>query len=403
MKFVYKAIDKEGKVVEGELELPDKAEAISYIEAQGFTPLVIEKKKQFALSLSLPLFKQRVSPKDVIIFTQSLASLINAGVSLDKALKISKDVLQDSPLSAIIENIIEDIKGGNSLAGALAKHRHVFSDLYISMIKAGEAGGVLGTVLESLASYLLRSYEFKGNLISSLIYPVLLFVVSILSLVVLIIFVVPRFMLMFKTMDINPPLPIIITSSIGIFFRRYWWSLILLVGGISYYLNARLKRPDGKLWRDEKLLNLPLIGKLLLKIENARFARTLGILLGNGVPILQALMITKEIVGNEVLKREVELVYVGIREGEKLANLLSRHKKHWHTALLSLISIGEETGRLAEMLNKCAGILERDVEETLRKIVSLAEPMTIIVMGVLVGTLVISMLVAIFSINTTVF
>ena len=403
MRFVYKAINKEGKVVEGELEVADKAEALSYIEAQGFTPLVVEKRKQLSFTFSFSFFKKRISSRDVIIFTQSLATLINAGVSLDKGIQIAKDVLQDNPLASVIETIIEDVKGGSSLASAVAKHKRVFPNLYISMIKAGEAGGVLDTVLESLASHMLRSYEFRSNLISSLIYPALLFVVSILSLMVLIIFVVPRFMAMFKTMDITPPLPIIVTSSIGIFFRKYWWTLILLVGGLSYYFYTRLRKPDARLWRDERLLRLPLIGRLLLKIENARFARTLGILLGNGVPILQALMITKEIVGNEVLKREVELVYVGVREGEKLANLLARHKRHWHTALLSLASIGEEAGKLPEMLDKCAALLERDVEETLKKIVSLAEPATIMVMGVLVGLLIISMLVAIFSINATVF
>jgi len=403
VRFQYKAIDKKGKLITGFLEAKDKAEILSQLEAEELTPLVIKRQTQFKISFSLLKLKKKIPSRDIIIFTQSLSSLLTTGVSLDKALRITSQVLQNSPLVPVIERIIEEIKGGSSLSAALSKEKKIFPELYISMIKAGETGGVLDTVLEGLSGYLEKSYEFKNNLISSLIYPVLLLLVSILSLAVLTVFVVPKFMAMFESMDIQPPLPIVIAGFIGNFIGSFWWIFTLVFVGIYIYFKNKIKRPDGKLWKDEKILKIPFINNILLKIENSRFARTLGVLLNNGVPILQSLLITKEIIGNEVLKREVELIYIGVREGEKFVNLLNKHKKHWHSALLSLAGIGEETGRLGEMLIKCADILEKDVEEGLKKIVSMAEPVTIIFMGILVGSLIISMLTAIFGINETVF
>jgi len=403
MRYRYQALDKKGDLINGEVDAIDKAEVLSYLEAQGYTPLIIKKSKQIFSSFSFSFFKKKVPSRDIIIFTQSFSSLIKAGISIDKALNITKEVLESSPLRPIIEAVSEDIKSGNSLANALSKHKNVFSDLYISMVKAGETGGILDTVLEGLSLYLEKTHEFKNNLISSLIYPCLLLIVSILSIFILIIFVVPKFINMFETMNVSPPLPILFTAFIGNFFKRFWWIFFILIVISIYLFKYYTKKPKGKLWIEEKSLTLPFIGQIILKVENARFARTLGVLLKNGVPILKSIMITKEIIVNQILKKEIELIYIGIREGDKLATLLSRHKKYWHAALLSLASIGEETGTLPEMLSKCADILERDVEENLKKIVSLAEPMTIIIMGLIVGSLIISMLTAIFSINETVF
>jgi len=403
MQFTYKAINSKGEVVQGELTAQDKAAALAQLEQNELTPLSLQPKTSFGLSFVLPKFKRGISTKDVIIFTRSMATLIETGISIDKALEISKAVLKGSPMQAVIDELIEEIKGGSSFASALAKHKRVFPVLYISMIRAAESAGIMNTVLNSLGNYLERSYEFKSNLVSSLIYPAMLFGVSVLSLIVLIVFVVPKFLNMFISMDIEPPLPILIASQLGIFFQNFWWLIVLFLVGVVIWFKKQLKRPDGKLWLDQKLLNLPLVGGLLLKIENARFTRTLGTLLANGVSILQALNITKEIITNEVLKRQVELVYVGVREGEKFASLFARYKNYWHPSFLGLAGIGEETGRLPEMLNKCAQILEKDVEEQLKKVISMVEPLTIIVMGLIVGSLIVSMLSAIFSINDTVF
>ena len=403
MKFQYKAIDKKGNLVQGEINGEDKAHVLSQLEARELTPVIIKKSSRLEFSFSFSLFKKKVPAKDVIIFTQSLGTLIETGLSMDRALEITGNVLKDSAIKDVISDLIEEIKGGSSLAAAMSKHRDVFSGLYISMVRAAEAAGVMGTVLNSLAAYLEKSHEFKSNLISSLIYPVMLFSVSILSLAVLIIFVVPKFLNMFTTMNISPPIAIIITSNMGIFFRKFWWLIVLLIGACAYFLKYRLNKPDGKIWRDKKLLKIPYIGNLILKIENARFARTLGTLLLNGVSILQSLMITKQIISNEVLKEHVELLYVGVREGEKMASIFSRQRHLWHPALLGLASIGEETGKLPHMLTKCADMLERDVEEQLKKIISMAEPATIILMGLIIGSLIVSMLSAIFSINETVF
>ncbi|NPA15634.1 MAG: type II secretion system F family protein [Deferribacteres bacterium] len=401
MRFSYKALSDSGEVVAGEIEAQSKEEVVEELEKRGFLPLVIKKeRKKISLSLS---WGKRIKSKDFLIFTQSLATLLKAGVPLDRALRITADILGDSPMGEVVREILRAVKEGSSLSFALARYKKIFPPLYINAVQAGEASGALSEVMSELARYYQRFYEFRNNIISSLIYPVLLFGVSVLSLAVLIIFVVPRFETMFATLNLKPPLPLRIAGFTGKMVAKFWWVGLILV--VLFYLLFRfkLKTPEGKLWLDEKILKTPLLKEFVIKLENARFSRTFGTLLKNGVSILQALLISKEIVANEIIKRNIELLYIGIREGDKLANLLMAQKTGWHPVLVSMVSIGEESGELPEMLLKAADMLERDVEDTLKRLVSLVEPATIIVMGLLVGSIIVSMLVAIFSINEMVF
>lgn len=401
MRFSYKALSDSGEVVAGEIEAQSKEEVVEELEKRGFLPLVIKKeRKKISLSLS---WSKRIKSKDFLIFTQSLATLLKAGVPLDRALRITADILGDSPMGEVVREILRAVKEGSSLSFALSRYKKIFPPLYINAVQAGEASGALSEVMSELARYYQRFYEFRNNIISSLIYPVLLFGVSVLSLAVLIIFVVPRFETMFATLNLKPPLPLRIAGFTGKMVAKFWWVGLILV--VLFYLLFRfkLKTPEGKLWLDEKILKTPLLKEFVIKLENARFSRTFGTLLKNGVSILQALLISKEIVANEIIKRNIELLYIGIREGDKLANLLMAQKTGWHPVLVSMVSIGEESGELPEMLLKAADMLERDVEDTLKRLVSLVEPATIIVMGLLVGSIIVSMLVAIFSINEMVF
>ncbi len=401
MKFIYKALTDSGEVISGELDANSKDKVVEELEKKGYLPLVIKKqKKKIGLSFT---FGKGVKSKDLLIFTQSLSTLLKAGIPLDRALKITGDILKDSFMKSVVDNILKSVKEGNSLSYALSQYKKIFPSLYINAVQAGETSGALNEVMSELARYYQRFYEFRNNIISSLIYPVLLLGVSLLSLAVLVIFVVPRFETMFATLNLKPPLPLRVAGFSGKIVIKFWWVGILFI--ITAYLGARykLRTPEGKLWFDERILRVPLLKDFIVKLENARFSRTFGTLLKNGVSILQALLISKEIVANEIIKRNIEILYIGIREGDKLANLLMSQKIGWHPVLVSMVGIGEESGDLPNMLLKAADMLERDVEDTLKRLVSMVEPATIIIMGLLVGSIIVSMLVAIFSINEMVF
>ena len=398
-EFLYKATTLGGETVEGLMDGKDEESIVQGLHRLGYIPIRItstpERKPSLRLSSFLP---QRVGVKNLLIFTQELSTLISAGLPLDRSLGILGTLTENERLSEAVKDILKRIEGGNSLAEALGNHPRIFPKLYVNMVKAGESGGFLEVILSRLAQYLQSTKEIRDYLISVMIYPLILMMVSGVSIVILMTFVIPRFARIFSDMGQAIPLSTQIMLSISYSIKSYWWiglGIILMI-----YLGLRIYNQDEerRLRWDKFKLRWVAIGDLIKKVEVARFSRTLGTLIQSGVSILPALNLVKEISQNRVISRSIALVHDRLREGKAISKSLEEAGVFPPLAV-HLISVGEETGRLDAMLIKVAESYEENVRNTMKRFVSLLEPLIILVMGAVVGFIVISMLLAIFSIN----
>lgn len=398
-EFLYKATTLGGETVEGLMDGKDEESIIQGLHRLGYIPIRItstqERKPSLRLSSFLP---QRVGVKNLLIFTQELSTLISAGLPLDRSLGILGTLTENERLSEAVKDVLKRIEGGNSLAEALGNHPRIFPKLYVNMVKAGESGGFLEVILSRLAQYLQSTKEIRDYLISVMIYPLILMVVSGVSIVILMTFVIPRFARIFSDMGQAIPLSTQIMLSISYSIKSYWWiglGIILMI-----YLGLRIYNQDEerRLRWDKFKLRWVAIGDLIKKVEVARFSRTLGTLIQSGVSILPALNLVKEISQNRVISRSIALVHDRLREGKAISKSLEEAGVFPPLAV-HLISVGEETGKLDAMLIKVAESYEENVRNTIKRFVSLLEPLIILVMGAVVGFIVISMLLAIFSIN----
>jgi general secretion pathway protein F len=398
-EFTYKATTLTGQTVEGSMEGKDEAAVVQSLHQLGYIPIRVapanaaEEGGHF-----LSFLPQRVGISHLLLFTQEFSTLISAGLPIDRSLKILATLTENRKLKEVVRDVLSRIEGGNSLAEALGNHPRIFSKLYINMIKAGESGGFLEVILSRLARYLQSSKEIRDYLVSVMIYPLILTLVSGMSIVILITFVIPRFAKIFSDMGQTIPLPTQIMLGISEGVRNYWW---LGIGGIvMIYIAFKIYNQDEerKFYWDRFKLRWVAAGNIIKKIEVARFARTLGTLLQSGVPILPALSLVKEISQNLAVSRSIGYIHERLREGKGISKALEETQVFPPLAI-HMIGVGEETGRLDEMLNKLADSYEENVQTTVKRFVSLLEPLIILFMGAIVGFIVISMLLAIFSIN----
>lgn len=400
--FQYRAADHSGKIVEGTLEAEGEHGVISRLHERGFTPLKIAAPTRSAapaISLPLNLFSRRkVSQQELLHFTQELGTLLGAGLPLDRSLSALANVVEGKEFGQIVRWLLEEVRAGRSLSAAMAEQPETFPRLFVNMVRAGESAGILDSVLRNLAEYLERSLSLREDLKSALTYPVLLAGVAGISLIVLFVYVIPKFSLIFK--DVNQALPwmsqLLIGFSDGLI--RYGWIILLLlffaIVGITFYLRT----PEGRLEWDRLRLRLWPIGDLFCKLEVARFSRTLAALLKGGVPLLEALGTVQGVMGNRLLARAVAQVQSKVREGKGIVGPLTESGLFPPLAL-QMIAVGEETGRLEGMLTNVADHYDLEVKRVTRRLTSLLEPALILGMGLIVGIVVISMLMAIFSIN----
>ena len=400
-EFAYKATDSMGKIVEGLMEAPGKQEVISKLQSLGYIPIVIghpSKGRSFSLDIDPMAFFRRVSSRDVMTFTQQISTLLSAGLPLDKSLSIVAELTEKPELKRIINEVLSSIQEGSSLADALMKHPKAFSKLYVNMVRAGEAGGVLELIFERLVNFLESSQELKDYITSSMIYPILLSGVCGLTIVLLLTFVIPKFSAMFEDVGGTVPASAQFLLSASEFMKSYWWLLLgILVGsiiGIKRYLGTE----NGRTRWDALKLKFVMVKSLVQKIEVARFSRTFGTLIKSGVPILQALNIVKETVGNVVIARSLTEIHEGIKEGEGISKPL-KAAQTFPPLAIHMISVGEETGKLDEMLLKVADTFDQDVRNAVKRLISLLEPCLILFMAFVVGSIVVIMLLAIISVN----
>ncbi|PIP47971.1 MAG: type II secretion system protein GspF [Deltaproteobacteria bacterium CG23_combo_of_CG06-09_8_20_14_all_51_20] len=400
--FTYKATDSTGKVISGTLEAFETKDALARLQDMGYIPIRItsaggRRWLDADLSKILSLF-QRVSTKDVVNFTQDLSTLLGAGLPVDRALAILINVADNEKFKDIIKDILKTVRGGSYLSDALSKHPRVFSTFYVNMVRAGEVGSVLESVLYRLSIFLENSQDLRDYIRSSMVYPLFLVFVGGISIIVLLTFVVPKFSLIFSDMGQTVPVTARFLLGLSDVLRNYWFVILGGLGAIYYFFRRYTSTPAGRLKMDQYKMRLPVSGEFVRKVEVARFARTLGTLTNSGVPILQALKLVTDIVGNQVIARSMTNVYNRVKEGERLSKPLG-DMGVFPSLAIQIITVGEETGKLDEMLLRVAENYEKMVRNMVRKFISLLEPAMILAMGLIVGFIVISMLMAIFSIN----
>ena len=397
--YLYKAMTVSGQTVEGSMDGNDEAAVVQNLHQLGYIPIRIttthEKEPGFSFSSILP---QRVGVKNLLVFTQELSTLVSAGLPIDRSLEILGTLTENWRLREAVNDVLKRIQGGNSLAEALGQYPRIFPRLYINMVKAGESGGFLEAILSRLAQYLQSTKEIKEYLISVMIYPVILTIASGISIVILITFVIPRFARIFADMGQAIPLPTQIMLSTSEIVRSYWWVGVGMVALVYFGLKTYTRDEERKLRWDRFKLRWIAVGDLIKKVEVARFARTLGTLLQSGVSILSALNLVKEISQNQAISKAIAHIHDRLREGKGISKSLEETEV-FPALAVHMIGVGEETGRLDEMLIKVAETYEENVQTALKRFVSLLEPLIILLMGGIVGFIVISMLLAIFSIN----
>ncbi len=399
-EYLYKATTLGGETVEGSMDGKDEEAVVKSLHQMGYIPIRISTAQEqgssgFRLSSILP---QRVGSKHLMTFTQELSTLVSAGLPIDRSLEILGNLTENNKLKETVKDILKKVQGGSSLAEALGSHPKIFSRLYVNMVKAGESGGFLETILSRLGQYLESSKEIKDQVVSVMIYPVILMAVSGISIGILVTFVIPRFATIFSDMGQAIPLPTQIILPFSQFVRQFWWAGVGVIAA-AYFGLRMYTQDEERRWRwDRFKLKWAVIGDLIRKIEVARFARTLGTLLQSGVSILPAFNLVKEISQNQAISRSISQVHDRLREGKGISKSLEETAV-FPALAIHMIGVGEETGRLDEMLIKVAESYEENVRTAVKRFVSLLEPLILLVMGGVVGFIVLSILLAITSIT----
>jgi general secretion pathway protein F len=390
--FSYRATTLDGTIMEGVIEAADEKAVIERLKNSGIIPIKVAAPKEGIKKR----FTFRSSKGDLLTFTTELSALLSAGLPLDRSLNILSELSESREMKNIIQSILKSIREGSSFSDAIAGHPKVFPRLYINMIRAGEAGGVLDVVLDKLSEFLESTKELKEHIFSAMIYPAILTVAGGISVTVLLTYVLPKFSTIFAELGGSLPLStqIILTFSNGV--RSYWWAALLSIIICWITLKNYIKSDTGRYRWD--VFKLKVIGEIIRKLETARFCRTLGTLLRSGVPLIQALGNAKEVISNHVIASAIDDVLKGAKEGKGIAGPLSALNVFPPLAM-SMIKVGEETGQLDTMLMKVASTYEKSLKVAIKRFVSLFEPAVILGMGLIIGFIVISMLMAIFSVT----
>jgi general secretion pathway protein F len=396
--FTYRALAPDGKVRTGTLEGDTDRAVARELQRRGLTPIAVTSGKGRAPVIRLPQFGRGKRAKDVLFFTQELSTLLNSGVPLDRALAITSELTERAQFREVLGEVLRAIKGGKSLADALAAHPSYFSELYVNMIRAGEASGSLAVVSDRLAEFERSRDELRSYIVSSMIYPALLTLVGAGSIFVLLNFVIPRFAAVFTESRIPMPLPTQMLMRASDFVKTY--GLIAIGGLVLLLLAARtyIRTPAGRLVWDGVRLRIPVLGTALRKADTARFARSMATLVANAVPLVQAIGIARAILANKVIANSLEAVAQGVKRGEGIAGPI-RRAGQFPPLAAHLLSVGEETGHLDHMFARMADIYEKDTRDAIKRFTSLFEPLVILFMGVVVGAMILSIMLAITSIN----
>ena len=400
--FRYKALSPAGESLDGMMEAASAAEVISKLQDAGNIPVEAKPADDAGGAGFTGLFKRsEMSVAQVLQFTQQLATLLGAGQPLDRALQILLDLPESKEARRVIERIRETVRGGAPLSQGLEQQHGVFSRLYVNMVRAGEVGGSMHDTLKRLADYLERSKALRESVINALIYPSILVAMVFGALILLLGYVVPQFLPLFEDMDVELPLLTQVVMSLGNLVSGYWWLLIVLLVGLVMLLRRQLREPDRRLAFDAWVLRRGLIGGLVARLETARLARTLGTLLHNGVPLLTALSIARNVMANTALAQAVDEAAKDVKTGGGLAPSLAKSKLFPRLAL-QMVAVGEESGELDGMLTKVADTFDVEVKNTVDRLLAALVPAVTIFMAVVVALIMMAILIPIFELTNAV-
>ncbi len=387
--FTYTARTAQGEIRSATLEAASRDEVMAQLRRQKLTVIKVEEPTKAKLSGSIPM-------RDVVIFTRQFSTMINSGLPLVQALDILSKQSENPVLQAVTRQVVFDVESGHTVADALAKHPNAFSDLYVNMVAAGEAGGILDTILLRLATFMEKNDALVRKVKGAMIYPGVIMSVAFGAVVVLLVFVIPTFQTMFESVGAALPLPTRIVIALSEFLQGFWWVLIALVGGLVVAIQRYYSTSDGQLVIDRLLINAPILGDMLRKSAVSRFTRTLGTLISSGVSILDGLEITAKTAGNRVVADAIMESRASIAGGDTIAAPLAKSQV-FPPMVLSMISVGEQTGGLDEMLTKIADFYDDEVDAAVSGLLSLLEPVMIVFLGVVVGGMVVAMYLPIFD------
>jgi type IV pilus assembly protein PilC len=391
--FEYTARNLKGDLVKDSVDLPSKDDVVAHLRKNR---LVVVQVRVAPRAMSMPKFGGGVKTRDVVVFTRQFATMINAGLPLVQALDILAQQTENKTLAGVTRQVVYDVESGQTLADALRKHPKAFSDLYVNMVAAGEAGGILDTILLRLAQFLEKNDAIVRKVKGAMVYPAVIMTVAVVAIAVLLIFVIPTFQNMFASVNMELPLPTRIVIGASHVLKGYWWAIIGVILISAFGLNRYYQTAPGRLQIDRFLLRFPVLGDVLRKSAVSRFTRTLGTLISSGVSILDGLEITARTAGNMVIHNAVMESRQSIASGDTIAAPLARSKV-FPPMVISMIAVGEQTGGLDEMLSKIADFYDEEVDAAVGTLLSLMEPIMIVVLGVVVGGMVVAMYLPIFD------
>ena len=397
--FEYKAVAPSGETVQGTMEAASMELVILKLQEGGNIPLQAKESGSGVFGLSaLRLGRRGMNSREVGEFTQQLSTLLVAGLPLDRSLQVMLELSENERVKRTVAEIRDRVREGGSLSDALEEQHGAFNRLFVNMVRAGEVGGTLDVTLVRLTDYLERSADLKDSVVSALIYPVLLLVLAAGSLILLLVYVIPQFTPIFEELGGDLPFITKVVLGVGSVLQNFWWAIILVTAFIVVQFRRMLADADKRFAWDTRVLNMKWVGDLVSKIEIARLSRTLGTLLTNGVPLLGALSIARNVLANTVLKKEVSDAAREVKTGGALAHDLAKGG-YFPRLALQMISVGEETGQLDAMLLKVSDTYDIEVRKTIDRLLAIFTPVVTLLLALMIGTIVLSVLVAILSIN----
>jgi len=397
-QFAYRARGAQAQLVEGLIEAESQEAALQKLDRMGYSPMILREAAAASTPISSLTFRRRPSKQDLTTFTRQLSDLLGAGIVLVRALDILSRQTASPLLRGVVEDIRERVKGGTSFSTALAAHPELFSPLYVHLVEAGEVSGTLDAVLSRLVEFGEKEEELLSKIRNALAYPLLILFFGMTTLCVLLVFVVPRLSSLFEDFQAALPLPTRILIVISYLLTRFGWLLLIgAVGGVVLWQRSRGSE-QGRQWIGRLFLKIPIMGELSRRSEIARFGRTLGTLVANGIPLLSALEVVSRSVTNTVLQRKLEEAERRVREGSSLASALSQTGE-FPLFVTNMIAVGEEAGSLEKSLFKVADTYDREVDRATRLFTTLLGPILILIMAVVVGFIVVSMLLPIFELQ----
>jgi len=381
-----------GDIRSGEVDLKSRDEVMAYLHRQKLIPVAVrEKPKEFSFS-----FGSGVKTREIVIFTRQFATMINAGLPLVQSLDILAEQTENPKLQKVIQDVLYDVESGNTLADAMEKHPKVFTKLFVSMVSAGEAGGILDTILLRLATFLEANDALARKIKGAMIYPGVIMGVAVAAVAILLIFVIPTFQTMFASAGVPLPLPTQIVISMSALLQAWWWAMLLAIGAAAFALRSFYRTEGGERVVDGIILKLPILGNVQRKAAVARFTRTLGTLVSSGVAILEGLEITAKTAGNRVIQDAVMDSRASIAGGDTISGPL-KQSGVFPPMVVQMINVGEQTGGLDEMLSKIADFYDEEVDAAVSALLAAMEPIMIVVLGVVVGGMIVAMYLPIFD------